>query len=100
MKRLILIFMMLAFMAGFPTSLLANSDGYQNASQFCKANDNLSYKNHGLCVSIANNCYKGGNKEALCLCKTFLSGDPEEFYSEYNNLGECINHIELGYVTE
>jgi hypothetical protein len=30
----------------------------------------------------------------------FLHLDPEGFYEQYNNMGECINHLLNGYVFE
>ena len=93
MKKLIVLTILLAFVVGVPGTALAG--GNENVSQFCKANNDLGFSNHGKCVSSLM-----GPDGAAMICKQILNADPDEFYGDYNNLEGCINHIQLGYITE
>lgn len=87
----------LAFVVCTPGMLFADSE-YKNASEWCKANDELGYKKHGQCVSFVTLCYERGNTGPVCACKEYMNNTPVGFYVEYNNLGECISHLRQGYV--
>ena len=95
MKKLIALTALLAFIVGTSVCVLANDDESTNASNFCKANEDLGYINHGQCVSVLM-----APDGPVKTCKQLLNDDPEEFYDEYNNLGECISHTQDGYVSE
>ena len=99
MKRLTALIIMLIFVAVIPVAVFAN-DVQQNASQWCTANDDLGYKNHGTCVSIVKACEEPGNTGPVCSCKEYLNFDPTGFYNEYNSLDECVDHLRLGYIPE
>ena len=100
MKRLIALMIMLTFVVGVPSAVFANGEDIKNASQWCTANDDLNLKNHGSCVSLVRACEGPGNTGPVCSCKEFLYRIPSAFYTEYNNLGECISHFQQGYVAE
>ena len=101
MKKSIGLLIALAFVIWIPGSVVAKKDvDQQNASQYCKANDNMGYNNLGRCVRVYMACNGPGNTEAVCICKTYQHEDPEGFYTEYNNLGECISFHRDGYVHE
>jgi hypothetical protein len=100
MKRLIILTTLFVFAFGMPCSISANFVEYQNMSKFCEANNDLGYQSHGKCVSIMMACENFGDDGPLCSCKEFLNKDPAGFYEMYNNIGECINYLELGYVAE
>jgi len=97
MKKAILLTVLLAFVFTLPAAALAE---LTNASEFCAANDDLGFRNHGQCVSSITSCYGPGGEGAGCACKQFMSNDPTGFYTEYNNLDECINHLQYGFVKE
>jgi hypothetical protein len=98
MKISIILTLLLAFIIGLPPAILANYDGYQNASQWCTANDDLLLKNHGACVSYLRACKGPDDTGPMCACKELLDSNPDGFYAEYNNLNECVNHLKDGYV--
>lgn len=99
MKRLIAIAAVLALIFGAPLTVFANNADHRMASQFCTANYDFGL-NHGKCVSTVVVCLNPGNTGPVCACKVFLHLDPEGFYEQYNNMGECINHLLNGYVFE
>ena len=98
MKTLLVLTIMLVFLVGTTISVLAIDGDYKNASQFCKANDDLDYSSHGQCVRFVMACYERGNTGPLCACRGFLAYDPTGFYDQYNNLGECVSHLRHGFV--
>ena len=100
MKKSIALTIILAFIVGLPVAVLANYDGYQNASQWCTAKDDLGLRNHGACVSFLRACEGPGNTGPLCACRELLDSNPSGFYDGYNNLGECVSHLRDGYVVE
>ena len=105
MKKLIALLIVLTFVIWIPGSVVAKKDVENqaeqlNASQYCKANDNMGFNSLGRCVRLYMACNGPGNTEALCICRTFQNEEPTEFYTEYNNLGECINYQRHGYVFE
>lgn len=105
MKKLIALLIVLAFVIWIPGSVVAKKDvdnqvDQQNASQYCKANDNMGYNSLGRCVRVYMACNGPGNTEAVCICRTYQDEDPTGFYTEYNNLGECIGFQRDGYVHE
>lgn len=105
MKKLIALLIVLTFVIWIPSSVLAKKDvdnqvDQQNASQYCKANNNMGYSSLGRCVRLYVACNEHGNTEAVCICKTYQEEDPPGFYTEYNNLGECISFQRDGYVHE
>jgi hypothetical protein len=99
MKRLIALVVVLVVVLGASFIAVANNDDYKNASQFCEANEDLGVS-HGKCVSTVNACFRDGNTGPVCICKFFLYALPDDFYTEFNNLGECISYIRHGYVFE
>jgi len=100
MKRLSVLMVMLAFITMIPSAILANDVEYNNASQWCTANDDLTLQSHGKCVSLVRSCEGPGNTGPVCSCKEFQSLNPEDFYTEYNSLGECISHLRVGYIPD
>lgn len=98
MKTSVAFIIMLVLVVGISGPVLAIDGEYKNASQWCKANGDLGYSNHGQCVRFVRVCYEHGNNGPVCTCKAFLNSDPEAFYDEYNNLGECVSHIRFGFV--
>lgn len=95
MKKLIVLTVLLAFVVGSPVTVLANGSEIKNASQYCKANNDLGFSNHGKCVSLLM-----AQDGPVKICKEMLNTNPGEFYETYNNLGGCISHIRLGYDPE
>ena len=79
MKKLILLTIVIAFVVGGPGLVFANGVEPENASKYCKANDDLDYKNHGQCVSSFKKCYTPGNTGPVCVCKEHLGNDPTGF---------------------
>ena len=79
MKKIIALLIVLTFVIGIPGAVVAKVD-QENASQFCKANDNMGYNNLGRCVRVYTACYGPGNTEAVCVCKTYQSEDSTGFY--------------------
>jgi len=106
MKKFVILTILIAFVIGVPASMLAKgkdkptSIEFMNAAQFCDANGNLGYGSFGQCMSIFRACYGPGNSGAICVCKQFQKGEPQQFYVQYNNLDECVNFIRTGYVYE
>jgi len=100
MKRLITLMIMLAFIAVVPSTVFANGAVYKNVSQWCTANDDLNMNNHGSCVKFMKACEEQGNNGPVCSCKELQDSNPTGFYEEYNNLGECISHLRLGYIPD
>ena len=100
MKKLTVFAMFLSLVVAFAAATLANDLGPKYAEQFCAANDDLGFSNHGKCVALIATCYGPRGEKAICVCKEFLAEDPSGFYTEYNNLGECVNHLQNGYVFE
>ena len=99
MKKFIALLIVLTFVIGIPGAVVAKVD-QENANQFCKANNNMGYNNLGRCVRVYTACYRPGNMEAVCVCETYQSEDSTGFYTEYNNLAECISFQRDGYVHE
>jgi hypothetical protein len=100
MKKLIVLAIIMAFIAGIPSAALANGVDIKNISQWCKANDDWGYSSHGKCVSMYASCNAPDNEGPVCACKDALAADPDTFYIEYNNLGDCISVLKNGYITE
>jgi hypothetical protein len=107
MKKLIALLIVLAFVIWIPGFVVAKKDknvenkvDQQSASQFCEANDNMGYNSMGRCVRVYMACYGPGNTEAVCICRNFQNESPTAFYTEFNNLNECINFERQGYVFE
>ena len=105
MKKFIALLIVLAFVIWIPGSVVAKKDvdhqaDQQTAAQYCKANNNMGYNSLGRCVRVYMACNGPGNTEAVCICRTFQDESPTDFYTEYNNLGECINYQRHGYVFE
>jgi hypothetical protein len=100
MKGPIAFTLAMAFLFGFIPIGNAVAGEAVNASQFCKANGELGYSSHGKCVSILLGAYERDENGPVYFCKEFLNNDPEGFYTEYNNIGECISHLVNGYVSE
>jgi hypothetical protein len=90
--------MLLVLVVGISAPVLAIDGEFKNASQWCKANNDLDYSNHGQCVRSVTACYGRGNSGPVCACKDYLDNDPDGFYVEYNNLGECVSHLRQGFV--
>ena len=100
MKKMIVFMLLLAFVAGFQVTVLANNGEIQNPSEWCTAKEDLGLRNHGACVSYLRACEGPGNTQPLCACKELLNVDPESFFDGYNNLGECVSHLRNGFVSE
>lgn len=105
MKKLIALLIVLTFVFCIPGSGVAkkevkNQADEQNAMQYCEANGNMGFNSLGRCVRLYMACNGPGNTEAVCICKTFQDEEPTEFYTEYNNLDECISFHRDGYVHE
>ncbi len=98
MKTSLAFIIMLVLVVGISVPVLAIDGEYKNASQWCKANDDLGYRNHGQCVRSFTACYGRGNTGPLCACKDYLDSNPGGFHEEYNNLGECVSHLWHGFV--
>ena len=102
MKRFILLTIVIAFIVGSPVSILANNSTIdpQEASKFCKANDDFDYNNHGQCVRYYVTCYGPGNSGPVCVCQGFMDSSPNVFFDAYNNFGECVSHLRRGFIPE
>ena len=105
MKKLIGLLIVLAFVIWIPGSVVAKMDvdnqvAQQNASQYCKANDNMGYNSLGRCVRVYMVCSGPGNMEAACICRAYQDEDPTGFFTEYNNQEECVSFHRDGYVHE
>jgi hypothetical protein len=100
MKKLIVLTIMVAFIAGLPSVVLAKGGNIENVSQWCAAKKDLGFGNHGTCVSFVNACNGPGDIGSEIVCKELLEYSPEVFYTEYGNLTECVNHLSKGYVFE
>jgi len=106
MRKFVALAIVLAFVIVVPASTLAKgkktpkSIEFTSAAQFCDANGNLGYGSFGECMSIFRACYGPGNSGAVCVCKQFQTGEPQQFYVQYNNLDECVNFMRHGYVFE
>lgn len=100
MKRLIVFTMMMAFIFGVSGVLFAGDGDIENASQWCTANDDLGYSNHGTCVKFIMSSKGPGDIGSVIACKELLDYSPQIFYDKYNNLTECVSHLQDGYVVE
>ena len=99
MKGPIALTLAMAFLFGVILMGSAVAGEHVNASQFCKANGELGYASHGKCVSILG-AYERDENGPAYFCKEFSNNSPESFYTEYNNMGECVSHLVNGYVSE
>lgn len=98
MKTSLAFIMMLVLVVGISAPVLAIDGEFKNASQWCKANDDLGYASHGQCVRFFRACYEPGNTGPLCVCRDYFDNDPTGFNDVYNNLGECVSHLRQGFV--
>jgi hypothetical protein len=98
MKTSVAFIIILLLIVGISLPVLAIDGEYQNASQWCTANDDLDYGNHGQCVKSVMGYYTSGGTGALYACKDLHANNPKGFYDEYNNLNECISHLRHGFV--
>jgi hypothetical protein len=107
MKKALALLLVLAFVIWIPGSVVAKKDkdfesqaDEQSASQFCDANHNMGYNSKGRCVRVYMACYGPGNTEAVCVCRNYQNESPTAFFTNFNNLNECINFERQGYVFE
>ena len=83
-KKVMVVFRMLVLLAGVAAVLY----GQDNASQFCKANDDFAV-GHDTCVGCLN---KGRGNDAVCLCKVIRDLGLLETFG-FKNLGQCVSNI-------
>ena len=93
MKTLLVLMTILAIGVCIVGPVFAVNGGFSDAWEWCKAHDNLGYKNTGMCVRYVVVCYGPGNTGPVCACEDYQNVDPVGFYDMYNNLGDCVSHL-------
>jgi hypothetical protein len=91
LKKLLVVALTCMFVFGSLAAVSDAGNGVTWWNNFCKATDNLWFKNHGQCVSWFAQNWDNGNDGKVEFCKWLQEYAPGLFNHIFDNLGDCIN---------